>query len=962
MPQLACFAEFCLDRDARVLLRDGGPVAIRRKLWECLCLLIEDPGKVVPIGDLRARLWGQVQVSDGSVNTLLYELRRILDDSAERPRFIETIPTRGIRFIAAVEWRMRESDADFFVGRDAEISRLETVWARVVGGERQLVVVRGEPGIGKSHLIRHFTDRIGARHDSPVRIHIGRCFAREGAAPAFLPVFDILDAWHQSEAPAKASALIGLLRRHAPRWARQIPWVGGRASTNALSAAEARPERFMQEIAAVFEAGSTAQPLVLIFEDLHWADRATVELVQYLATRSTRAALLVLASYREADAIAKGHPAVRLPAAPRDRLTVLDLQPFARDEVRRCLAHVFVDSPDVVEHLLDDALRRSGGNPLLALALVRLAIDQNIVSRRGVRWQLESMRGIAAVVASSAVKALLEQQLATLSPAQRRVVNAAAVAGEEMDAAAVAAGLGQDVEEVDTELRNLSLESSLVHEVGVSSWPDGTTAGRFRFRHALYRDVAYESLPAARRARLHRSIGMALEAGHGVAPDSVTSQLAQHFEAGGDHARAADYLERAAVQMIARSALPEACAFYRRALDQLSMLTDDSDRAAREVRVWTGFGLATALIEGLESSAIQASYDAVTRLQSRVSDANALFPTLRTLWVFELLRFGYVAMQNLNEQMQALAEASGSAMYASVAASMAGTTHAFLGDLGCAHRCLDESIASCDDAKLLPAPHAWLVDPRVETRCVLAWVLWLRGEFARSRVTLAAAEKLAQESGHESTRGLTLWFRSSLAQLDGDGKGTRDAATDLKTLAMESGLPAWHQIAALTQALAELSDGEPAALEDALTSMAAGDGNPTVAIARAYLLGQLAMAYSRRGKAAEGLALVDFALARVAENGARVSEADLLRIRGELLEAMGDDSGAETAYRAAIAVGQHQEARAFVLRAATARVRLLRRLSDRRVATACRELRRICDSFTDDAHDVRIARATLATM
>lgn len=959
MPQLARFDEYCLDYDARVLLRNGDPVPIRRKIWECLSLLIEEPGKVIPIEELRARVWGQVQVSEGSVHTLLYELRRVLGDSAERPRFIETIPARGIRFSAAVEWRMRESDQDFMVGREAELSRLETVWARVVVGERQLVVVRGDPGIGKSHLVRHFTDRIGARHDPPVRVLIGRCFAREGGAPAFLPVFDILDAWHQAETSAEASPIIDLLRRHAPRWARQIPWVGKRTTASALSAAEARPERFLQEIAAVFERGSADRPLVLIFEDVHWADRATVELVHYLATRSTRAALLVIATYRETDAIAKGHPALHLPEAPRDRLTVIDLPPFGRDEVRRCLAHVFADSPEVVADLVDDALRRSGGNPLLVLALAQWAIDQGIVSRRGARWQLESTGGIAAVVVSSAVKQLLEHHLATLTPTQRQVIEAAAVAGEEMDAAAVAAGLGRDVEEVDTELRHLSLGSALVREVGASSWPDGTTAGRFRFRHSLYQEAVYQGLPVARRARLHRRIGMALEAGHVPAPDTIIAQLAQHFEAGGDHARAAYYLERAAVQMIARSALPEARAFYRRALDQLSLLADDSARAALGVRIWTGFGLTAALIEGLGSAVIQESYDAVTRLRGRVSDASALFPTLRILWVFELLRFGYAAMRNLNEQMQALAAASGGAMYASLAASMTGTTHAFLGELGRAQFCLEASIASCDDASLLPAPYAWLVDPRVETRCVLAWVLWLRGEFARSRLTLAAAEKLAQESGHESTRGLALWFRSSLAQLDGDAKATRRAAADLKGLATESGLPAWLQIAALTRALGELSDGAPSALESALASMAASDGNPTVAIARAYLLGQLAMAYARQGKAGEGLALVEFALARVGDNGARVSEADLLRIRGELREAMGDDLGAEVAYRAAIAVAQQQEARAFELRAATARVRLLRRLGDHRLATARQDLRRVCDELTDDARDIRIARETL---
>lgn len=961
MAQLSCFAEFSLDREAGILLRHGEPLAVRRKLWDALCLLVERRGSLVSLDDFRERVWRNVRVGDGSVGTLIYELRRLLNDSASEPRFIETLPMRGFRFIAAVTQRTTFPAEQRFVGRSDELRRLAEIWTRVRGGERQLVVVAGEPGIGKSELIRHFVKDLLASAKPAPRVLTGHCIERERGTEAYLPVLDILDAWHQSEDPADPSSLIALLRARAPRWLRQLPWAGGRRAVNALSAVEARPERVRREIASVFDAAAAQQPLILVFEDLHWADAATIELVRDLAVRTTQVPVLVLASTRQAEAAHEDHPVGRLRHVPRERLTVIEPRPFNRDEIRDCLGLVFPDAPDVISQHLESTLRQSGGNPLLVTALARLAIDRGIVTRTATGWRLDPIAASPAPPAE--IKALLHQQLALLSPAERLLLEAAAVTGEEVDAAAIAGALGQDVEAVDTELRRLTLHSSLVHEVGVSSWPNGSTAGRFRFRHALYREILYHHLPAGRRAKLHRRVGEAIERGFAAAPQPVETILAEHFESGGDHERAAEYLERTALQMIARSATREAGDYFRRSLERTVLLPDGPPRWAREVRVRTGHGLAAALAYGLDAPAVAENYRAIDRLRRRLSDPEVLFPTLRVFWVFELLRFGYAPMQALDEQLREVAESSGSPAYRSLAASMSGTTQAFLGNLVPARRWLEASLRICDDPALLPAPQSWLVDPRVEARCILAWVLWLAGEHASSREVFAAAMRIAVDSGHESTRGLAIWFRSSLAQLDGDTATTRAAADDLQRLASESDLPAWLQIAAIVRALADLTEGDPAGLERGLESLAATEGNPTILIARAYLLGQLALAYGRQGESERGLALVDMALARIAKNGARVSESDLRRIRGELLAGAGAFHEADASFEEAIEVARHQGSRAFELRASAARVVVLAQQRSKRLAAARAELASICATFDEgvEVHDVRAARAVLSS-
>jgi len=961
------FGEFSLHREKGVLLRRGEPVSIRRKLWDALCLLLDRRGTLVPIDDLREAVWRGTVVSEGSVGNLIYELRRVLEDPAAQPQYIETIPARGLRFIAAVE-EGQGPEIDDFVGRAQEMQQLEGLWPRVRGGERQVVVVAGEPGIGKTRLIHRFLHSSIEPLPTPPRVLIGRCVARAGGAVAYLPVFDILDSWKQSEGDVSKSSIAGLLREYAPRWARQISWVARRDVGSALAAAEARPERMMREIAAVFESAAAQRPLVLVFEDLHWADRATIELLTYLTSRDARAQLLLLCTYRQAEALAADHPVMQLRLAARERLTLLDLQPLSRAEVQRCLEQAFEGAPAVADLVLDRAMRRSGGNPLLLRALARLLVDHHFVERTADGWRVGPTYDPDAVGAPTEIESLLAQQLQLLSASERELLEAASVAGEELDAAAVAVALGLDVEDVDTELRRLTLHASLVSEVSVSSWPDGATAGRFRFRHALYREILYRDLPIARRARLHRSIGKAIERGFALAPQPVIVTLAEHFDAGGDHTRAARYLEQAALQMIARSAIHEAAEFFRRALQHVLLLPDKPARCAQEVRVRTGYGLAAAMADGLEAPAVQANYGEVERLRRLVSDPDVLFPTLRVFWVFELMRFGYTQMGALNEQLRDVAQRSGNLAYRSLASSMMGTTQCFLGNLRPAQQLLEDSLAQCDDAAILPQPHAWLVDPRVETRCVLAWVLWLAGSYRRSRDVLTEAQRLAVAGRHESTRGLVLWFRSSLAQLDSDVAATRAAADQLQALAKESGMPVWLQIATIVRALADLTEGDATALEHGLESLSQVEGSPTVVIARAYLLGQLALAYGRRDEAAHGLALVDMALARIAMNAARVSEADLLRIRGELLEACGDLAQADDTFRTAIAVARQQGADTFELRAATARLRLHTRKPStargraRSLQAARSELSDVYERFAGglDAHDVRSAGDLLA--
>jgi len=958
------FGEFELDRTSGTLTRAGAPIVIRRKLWQALCLLVERRGQLVPASELRAAVWPNTAVSERGLGNLIHELRKAIGDSSESPRYIATVPARGFRFVAPVAERFVAPSMTRFVGRVEELARIRGAFAESVGGKRGAVVIAGEAGSGKSHLIDRFRQGLATSGVDRPLVAVGRCVARAAGPEAYLPIFDLLDSCKE-DVGVHTGELVELLRTHAPRWAEQIPWADESSTTTALSSVEARPERMLREIAAFVEAMAKRRPVVLIVEDLHWADPATLELLTYLARRTTRARILLVVSSRHRAILEPGHPDAGPSLAAWENLTSIELKPLVRAEVHQWLCEAFAGSPDVVDRILDHVMRRSAGNPLFVNAITRLLIDRGVVERHAAGWNLRVDIDLDTLAPPAEVGELVAQQWERVAPAARRLLDVAAVAGEEFDAAAVAGALDDDLEIVDAELRQQAAQAVWIQHVGVSSWPDGTTAGRYRFVHALYRDAVYGGIPSARRSRLHRALGMTLERGFAPAPQAAVATLAEHFHAGGDHPRAADYLERTAVQMIGRSAIRDAREFYRRALGRIELLPEGPERWVREVRVRTGYGITSAMVDGLDSPILPEIYAAVSRLVSRITDPDVLFPTLRVFWVLELLRFGYVAMTTLDTRLRAIADANGNPAYRALAASMTGTTFCFLGNLHQARRHLEDSLQLCDDATQLPPPNTWITDPRVESRCVLAWVLWLMGEADHSRAVLKEAGWIARDGGHESSRGLVSWFRSSLAQLDGDAVRTRAAADELTVLAERTVMPVWSQIATVVRALAALAEGDSDALEVGLASMAAVEGSPTMVIARAYLLGQLAVAYGQRGEVAHGLALVDMALARIAENSARVSEADLVRIRGELLESMGEHEEAARAYDRAAEIARTQGARLFELRAAIARLRLqqgVRPPAPPTLESAHAELRQLTIALSagGDSHDLRIARQLLA--
>src|SRR5262245_45128723 len=572
------FGPFRVEEGNERLWRGTEPIRLRPKSFAVLCSLLARAGRLVTKAELLQTVWPEVVVSEAMLTICISELRRALGETRQASAYIETVPRRGYRFMAPVTLvglaaptvapaasPSARSPRPLLVGREAALAQLRDWWARAQQGERQVVFVTGEPGIGKTTLVDAWcADRAT---EAPLWVARGQCLDQHGVGEAYLPG---LEALGQLCRGAAGAPLVAWLAQHAPSWLMQMPALLSTADLEALHrrALGATQERMLRELADAVDAMTCDQPLVLVLEDLHWSDTATLDLVSYLARQRSPARLLLLGTYRPAAVVAQGHA---LRAVAHDLVlhgygAELALKLFTEAEVAQYLAARFTghEVPVRLARLLH---WRTDGNPLFLVTMVEHLVRQGWVATRAHRVTVPvGLEALEAVVPDS-LRQLIEQQLVQCSPAEQRILETAGVAGVEWTVAAVAAGLSGKMIEVEEQCAALARRGQFVHPSGIEEWPDQTVTGRYRFQHALYQQVLYDRVPIGRRIHLHRQIGAREEAGYGDRAGEHAAALAVHFARGRDSARAVRYMQQAADTALGRHAYREALAQITDALD-----------------------------------------------------------------------------------------------------------------------------------------------------------------------------------------------------------------------------------------------------------------------------------------------------------------------------------------------------------------------------------------------------------
>ncbi len=656
------FPPFHLDAEAGQLWRGSDAIALRPKAYSVLRHLAERPGRLVTKDELLDAVWPGTHVTDGVLKVCIRELRQALGDTAKTPAFIETLHRRGYRFVGQIEEKPAAAEPVIsaelglpMVGREDQRALLLDRYGRAEQGARQIVFVTGTPGIGKTTLVDSVLAEI-AHHDEHPWVARGQCAEHYGAGEAFLPLLEALTRLGRGPS---GSQVIGVLRDHAPSWLLQLPGLIGPGERDTLRReyAGSGPERMLRELVVGLEAICAVHPLVLVLEDLHWSDTSTIDLLSAIARGRANARFLLIGTLRTADAMASGHPLPSILRELRTRslATEVALEPLDESAVAEYLQERF-DDQVVTDSLRTPLYRRTEGHPLFLVNVTDHLVRDGSVAQTDVGWQLHADTETFEHETPASLVDVLASQLDRLDPAERRTLAVASLIGQEFASPAVAAALEEDSEDVETRCAALARRGEFLGRLAERDWPDGTTAARYTFRHALYRETLTTELAPAERKRLHGRIGDRMEAGFVGHESEVATQLALQFERAGDAWRAIRYLHMAGDRATSRHAYAAAIDHLNRALELLETLEDTAERAETELVLRVSLGAPLLTSRGFGAPEVEETYARALALCGRMGETPQLFPVLMGLQAYYASAGELPRAHELSQQVLRLSE------------------------------------------------------------------------------------------------------------------------------------------------------------------------------------------------------------------------------------------------------------------------------------------------------------------
>lgn len=977
------FDPFCLDRANECLWRGSQVIKLRPKAFAVLNHLIARPGQLVTKEELLNNVWPETFVGDAVLKVTIRQLRDALDDDPKSPEFIETAHRRGYRFIGQITDRghlpAQAQETNIIkvvsptyslsgvVGRDQALLRLQRSLEKVLGGERQIVFVAGEAGIGKTALVDAFVMRMVS--DRTIRICRGQCLERYGTNEAYLPVLDAIVRLCREE-----PTIVEVLRAHAPMWLLQMPFLLNASDRELLSreVLGAARERMLREMGAALNSLTSDQPLVLVLEDLHWSDYSTLDLISYLANQRQAARLMLIGTYRTVELIVSGHPlkTVKQELLAKRQCEELPLEYLSEEAVAEYLSVRFPTNrfPPDLARLIHE---RTEGNPLFMVNVLNYLLSEGKIIEMAEHWQLNARLEELEVGVPENIREMIEKQIARLSAEDQRLLEAASISGMNCSALAMASALGEDVVEVETRCEELSRRSCFLTSSGVGEFPDGSISGRYGFIHSLYVNALYERIPAARRAKLHKDMAEKGEIIYGTRAGEIATELAIHFEQGRDYRRAAKYLQKAGDNAIRRFAYREAVPLARRGLELLKRLPDSAERAEQELSLQLTLGVPLIAIEGYGATGVGIVYTRARELCRQLGERPEISEVLWGLRTFYALRSELTAAREIAEEVLGLAERKADRGVAMRGHWMMLSTCMHLGEFAPAILHFEKALSHYDPGLHIDDAFLYALNPGVAINCLAAWVHWFLGHPDQSLERIHEGLTLARAQSEPNGLAHALCFAAVLHQLRREERVAQEHAKAAIAVSREHGLAMYPVLATVIQGWSLF---EQERREEAIEQMREGieilqaTGTEFV---RPHFLALLAEALGKARQHEEALRILEEALSLTHRNRERYYQAELYRLKGELLLMQSKCRGlsadldptivaqAEDCFSESIKIAQQQKAKSWELRAVMSIARLYQDQGKRNEARS--HLTRIHNSFTEglDTVDLREAGALL---